>query len=74
MAGNVNGHMESGTDENGKKWVAVFIDDPDYIEPKKPGKKSRKVSWVLAYYTNSHGDNVRVQLNAYSTIPKNERI
>ena len=74
MASNVNGHFESGTDENGKRWIAVFIDDPDYIESKKPGAKSRKVSYSLAYYTNSHGDNVRVQLNAYSTIPKNERI
>ena len=36
MASNVNGHFESGTDENGKRWIAVFIDDPDYIESKNP--------------------------------------
>ena len=75
MAGNTNGHMESGIDDNGKRWVAVFIDDPDqYVREIKPGDRSQKVSSTMAYYTNSDGKNVKVQLNAYIVIPSHLRI
>ena len=68
---NYNVTMQSGTDEDGSKYVILKIDDINANFGLSSTGKSNKVAYGKVYFKDSRYRNVTVQLNAFRTPPSN---
>ena len=64
----MNGHSTSGADDSGKRWVAMVIEDIDFVGEVSKSGKTKQVSYIKNFATNVNGQTVTMQLIAHVPI------